>query len=270
MPRRTITGAAWRRAMLALALALAGGAAAEDAGGFVEEFDRIDPARWFVSDGWRNGDHQSCDWSAGAVVATGGVLRLTLGPAAGDAGLLQCGEVQSEARFLYGTVEAAVRLPFAPGTNANLFMFIGPPQGEVHQEIDFEFIARDAPALQTNIYRDGTGGREMLHPVEVPGGWHDLALIWEPGRLRWYLDGALVREETGAVVPDVAQKLYLSLWSTAVMTDWLGLHDPAAGPAVMLVDRVAVTPLGQTCAFAGSILCDPALEGGLPVAAAAP
>lgn len=223
---------------------------------FVEEFDRLDRARWFVSDGWRNGDHQSCDWSATAVEVRDGILRLTLGPA--EDGRLLCGEIQSEPRQSFGTYEARLRIPFAGGTNTSLFTFIGRPQGLPHGEIDFEFIARDGPMLQTNTFVNGTGGRERLHPVDSPADWHDIALIWEPGRLRWFLDGTLVREATGSDVPgEEPQKLYLSLWSSATLTGWLGplTHDFAsAGPLVMEVDRVAYTPPGGACPFAGSIL----------------
>lgn len=243
--------------LAAMLLALAPPAFGEGAA-FVEEFDRLDRARWFVSDGWRNGDHQSCDWSAAAVAVQDGILRLTLGPGAEDT--LICAEIQSEPRQSFGTYEARLRIPFASGVNSNLFTFIGPPQGLPHGEIDFEFIARDGPMLQTNSFIDGTGGRERLHPVTPPEGWHDIALIWEPGRLRWFLDGALIREATGADVPGPEpQKLYLSLWSTATLTGWLGplTHDVAAqGPLVMEVDRVAYTPPGGACPFAGSILCD--------------
>jgi endo-1,3-1,4-beta-glycanase ExoK len=228
------------------------------AAAFVEEFDRLDRERWFVSDGWRNGDHQSCDWSADAVTVADGVLRLRLGPS--DGGTLQCAEIQSEPRQSFGTYEARLRIPFAAGVNANLFTFIGPPQGLPHGEIDFEFIARDGPTLQTNTFVDGRGGREQLHTVSPPDGWHDVALVWEPGRIRWFLDGVLIREATDLAVPgDEPQKLYLSLWSTATLTGWLGplTHDfAAAGPLVMEVDRVAYTPPGGECPFAGSILCD--------------
>ena len=42
---------------------------------FVENFDKLDKKRWYVSDGWSNGDHQNCTWSRSRRVS-GGKLRL--------------------------------------------------------------------------------------------------------------------------------------------------------------------------------------------------
>jgi endo-1,3-1,4-beta-glycanase ExoK len=235
----------------------------QDGAGFVEEFDRLDRDRWFISDGWRNGDHQSCDWTAGAVTLEDGVLRVTLDQTA-DGGLI-CGEVQSRGRFGFGTIEARVRVPYAPGTNANVFTFIGPPQGLPHDEIDFEFIAPRGPSLQTNTYVGGVGGREQIHQVPAEDAWLDLAVVWEPGRLRWFMDGMLIREETGEAVPGGEEhKLYLSIWSTATLTDWLGTLEWSE-PLVLEVERVAFTPLGDACGFEASILCAD-IEGGVPAA----
>ena len=66
--------------LLALAgLLLAPGiaAAADGAKSFVDNFDTIDKARWFVSDGWNNGPHQNCTWSKKLLKADNGVLTLS-------------------------------------------------------------------------------------------------------------------------------------------------------------------------------------------------
>lgn len=240
-------------------MAHAGAEGAEQAG-FVEEFERLDPARWFISDGWTNGPHQSCTWSRKAVATQGGVLRLSLTQGAGGTQDLLCGEVQTVERFGYGVYEASVRVPFAAGTNSNFFTYIGPVHKEAHNEIDFEFIARTRPTLQTNTYVDGTGGNERLVPVRNATQWHDIAFIWEPGRLRWFVDGEQIRVLEGDAVPDTAQKIYLSIWSTSVLTEWMG-NFTWERPLVFQVERVAFSPLGTSCPFAGSVLCNAELVG---------
>jgi endo-1,3-1,4-beta-glycanase ExoK len=261
-----------------------------DQEGFVEDFTTLDRERWFVSDGWVNGSHQNCLWSERAVEIQGGVLRLSLDeapemppvPEAPDAqapvtepvtdadvdsGPAEvpppyiCAEIQSNERFGFGVYEAAVRIPFASGTNSNFFTYVGPTQGELHNEIDFEFIARTRPSLQTNTYVDGQGGNEALISVTDPDGWHDIAFVWEPGRLRWYLNGTLIRTAEGEIVPDLPQKIYLSIWSTDELIDWMGRLE-WTGPLVMQVERVAFTPLDGECQFEGSILCHPDFEAG--------
>jgi len=241
--------------LLGLAAGLvAGQAIGMDQDGFVEDFTTLDRDRWFVSDGWSNGPHQSCQWSARAVNIQGGVLRLSLDRESSSSDDYICAEIQSEERFGYGAFEAVVRIPFASGTNSNFFTFIGPPQNQPHNEIDFEFIARTGPTLQTNTYVEGTGGNEALTPVADPDDWHEIAFIWEPDRLRWFLDGILIRDVDRDKVPDLPQKIYLSTWSTTVLTDWLGPFQ-WDGPLVFQVDRVSYTPLGAECRYQGSILC---------------
>ncbi len=39
---------------------------------FVENFDKLDRGRWYISDGWSNGAHQNCAWSKGQVSVSDG------------------------------------------------------------------------------------------------------------------------------------------------------------------------------------------------------
>ena len=48
--------------------------------GFFDDFDTLDTKRWYVSDGWNNGAHQNCDWSADQVSASGGMLHVGFAP----------------------------------------------------------------------------------------------------------------------------------------------------------------------------------------------
>ncbi len=238
--------------------------AASDKDGFLEEFAGLDRDRWFVSDGWVNGPHQNCLWSAEAVEIRDGVLRLLVEKATDDGPEdYLCAEIQSEDRFGFGVFEARVQVPFATGTNSNFFTFIGAPQNQPHDEIDFEFIARTEPVLQTNTYVDGQGGNEALIPMPDDGEWRDLAFVWEPDRVRWYVDGALIRTLEGDKVPSGAQKMYLSIWTTDVLIDWMGRFE-WTGPLALQVDRVAYTPLGAGCLFDTSILCSDAFGADAP------
>ncbi|MFO6464243.1 family 16 glycosylhydrolase [Jannaschia sp. KMU-145] len=242
-----------RSASLALCLLLPATAGAQ--GAFFEPFDDLDRARWFVSDGWSNGPHQNCIWSANQVAVADGQLRLRMSAEARDAFDLSCAELQSNARYGYGAFEARMRVPYAGGMNANFFTFIGAPQDRPHNEIDFEFLARDAPVLQTNFHTARSSANEALHPMQDDATVRTYAFIWEPGRIRWFIDGVLIREATDATLPDEPQKIYASIWSTDRLTDWMGRFDPASAPKVLKVDWIAYTPLGDGCRFPESILC---------------
>lgn len=234
--------------------------ASEGGAAFHETFEQLDRDFWFVSSGWANGPHQNCTWHRDRVTIEDGKLELSLtGDAKGDRDL-SCGEIQSEERYGYGTFEARMKVPYAEGMNANAFTFIGEPQNEPHNEIDFEFLARERPVLQTNYHTAAGGNNEELTPLPDDAAFHTYSVIWEPGRIRWFIDGEKIRDVQNDALPDRAQKFYLSLWGTETLTDWMGRFDPASAPQVLEVDWASYTPLGQDCAFEASVLCRPEVD----------
>ena len=256
-PRLAVT-----TALAAALLAVAPPARAISAGeAFFEPFDRLDPARWYVSDGWTNGAHQNCLWSRQAVRIADGVLRLALipggggGPDAAATGHL-CGEVQTERRYGHGTYEARIRTSDVSGLNAAFFTYIGPVHGKPHDEIDVEILTRDPGTVEVNTFIGG----QMLNGAKVPldppadAGFRNYAFEWSPAGIRWFVDGQEVHAATGPL-PSSAMKIYLSHWSTGTLTDWMGRFAVPEGPVAMEVDWVAFTPLGAGCQFPGSVLC---------------
>ena len=231
-----------------------------DAASFFEDFTGgLDKDRWYVSDGWTNGDWQDCHWSAGAVEVRDGRLTLFHIPAPeGGARPARCGEVQTRARLHHGTFEARIRTPRAPGLNASVFTYIGPVHGAPHDEIDIEILTRDPGAMTMNTYVAGKpqngGGTPAAPPFDAE--FHTVAFRWEPEGITWFLDGRKVhRTAAGSPLPEHPQKLYLSFWSTTTLTDWLGKQGPRQGPLGYDIDWVAYTPLGKACLFQGSVTC---------------
>jgi len=57
--------------------------------------------------------------------------------------------------------------------------------------------------------------------------FHNYRFIWEPTRIRWYIDGKLVHEsKAGAVMPSNPGRIFLSLWSgSKLVNKWLGPFD---------------------------------------------
>lgn len=224
------------------------------ANGFHETFDDLDPSVWFISDGWTNGPHQNCTWSADAAKVVDGVLRLAFLP--NDKAGHLCGEIQTKAIFHHGTYEARVRTPAGSGLNAAFFTYIGPVHQAPHDEIDFEILTRDTSRVSLNTFVSGEEQNGTTVPISPPidEAFHDLAFIWEPGSIRWFIDGVEVHRAT-TNLPVTPQKLYLSFWGSDTFVDWMGPFTTPPGPLVMEVDWAAFTPLGKDCQFRESLLC---------------
>jgi Beta-glucanase/Beta-glucan synthetase len=226
-------------------------------GSFVENFDRLDTSFWYVSDGWNNGGHQNCTWSKRQVRI--GEKGLELGFTEGRIGERDyaCGEIQTRKRFGYGTYEVRMKTATGPGLNSAFFTYIGPVDKKSHDEIDFEVLGKNSAQVQLNQYVSAKGGNEKL--VSVSGGadegFNDYAFIWEPDRIRYFVNGKQVHEVTDkAKIPSNAQKIFLSLWGTDTLRDWMGAFSYSA-PTSMTVERVAFTALGEGCRFPESVLC---------------
>ena len=224
---------------------------------FVENFDRLDTRFWYVSDGWNNGAHQNCTWSKEQVEIEDGVLMLHFDKRKAGERDYVCGEVQTRKRYGYGTYEVRMKTADGSGLNSAFFSYIGPADKKPHDEIDFEVLGKDPAKVQVNQYVAGKGGNEKL--VEVAGGadkgFNDYAFVWQQDRLRYYVNGQMVHEVTDPEkLPENAQKIFLSLWGTDTLKDWMGAFD-YAGPTALQVDRVAFTAEGEDCQFPESVAC---------------
>ena len=246
-------------ALLATLAAAGPLAAQDDADGtsFVEEFDGLDTARWYVSDGWNNGAHQNGTWSKEEVRVEGGKLLLSFDAKPAGERQYACGEVQTRKRYGYGAYEVRMKSATGAGLNSAFFTYIGPTDKKPHDEIDFEVLGKDTGRVQLNQYIAGKGGNEKLVPVAdgADSGFNDYAFVWRKHSLRYYVNGALVHEvKDAAKLPTHAQKIFLSLWGTDTLSDWMGRF-AFAGPTQLEVERLAFTAEGEPCQFDGSVAC---------------
>ena len=225
---------------------------------FVDDFDGFDRSRWYVSDGWSNGPHQNCTWSKHELKVTKGVLELHFDKKAFKDRDYSCAELHTRKHYSYGTYEARMKTDAGPGLNAAFFTYVGANEKKPHDEIDFEVLTKNPKKVQLNVFASGKGKNEKL--VDVKGGsdkaYHDYAFIWEPKRLRWYVDGTLVNTITDpAKIPSHAQNIFFSLWGSDTLSDWMGKFEDPGRQLTLKVDRVAYTALGDKCQFEGSLAC---------------
>ena len=254
--RRSRIGMAVGALVLGAATAVAGADA--DNASFMDDFTTFDMSRWYVSDGWSNGDHQNCLWSQDAVAHKEGRLSLYFYADTSEAHEYKCGEIQSRAVFGHGTYEARLRTNEGSGLNAAFFTYIGPVHGERHDEIDFEILTANTSEVTVNTYVDGEPRHGAVHPLEQAANdaFHIYAFTWEPGRLSFFVDGTLIHTVEDDELPITDQKMYFSLWGSDTLSDWMGPFEHPAGPKRMDIDWVAFTALGEDCQFPDSVLCE--------------
>ncbi|MEP6563682.1 MAG: family 16 glycosylhydrolase [Mesorhizobium sp.] len=225
---------------------------------FVDDFNRLDHARWLVSDGWSNGPHQNCTWSKSLVSLSDGMVALGFEKRKVKDREFACGEIQTKKRFGYGVYEARMKTDTGSGLNAAFFSYIGPADKQPWDEIDFEVLTKDPSKVQVNSYILGKPKNEKLADVEggADKAFNDYGFVWEKDRLRWYVNGKLVQEVTNpAELPTNPQKIFFSLWGTDTLTKWMGPFSDPGRKVTMQVDRVAFTALGEPCQFPESLAC---------------
>ncbi|SFT22318.1 glycoside hydrolase family 16 protein [Methylobacterium sp. yr668] len=239
--------------------------AAQGGASFVELFSTLNERRWYVSDGWVNGDWQGCTWSKHrARIATPGELSLSLTDITYKERPFSCAEIQTRERYGYGTYEVRMRAGTGSGMVSAFFTYNGPENGDrrTNDEIDFEWLGKDTSKVQLNYFVGGVGEHVSLDALgfDAATTTADYAFEWLPDRLRWYVNGRLLREVVGTPdrpLPSHPSKIMLSVWSGQGpdFASWLGPTEYSGQPVTALFERVAFTRMGDPCGFKESIVC---------------
>ena len=222
---------------------------------FVERFDRSSISdRWFVSDGWSNGRWMSNDWRKGAVEVGNGQMALNLkpGPKGSDYELMS-GEVRTHDFMRYGYFEVRMRVPRGAGTVSGVFTYADRAKGVKPNEIDIEILGKNTRAVELTIHENGRSTTKTVAlPFDAAEGFHTYGFDWQPGYVRWYVDGVLAHQEAGPAARNLVrpQQLILNLWGSRELKAWVGPLDTKQGPWRLEFSCVAYAPT-----YAGS-LCD--------------
>jgi beta-glucanase (GH16 family) len=158
----------------------------------------------------------------------------------------------SKKYFKYGRIETRFRLPAGRGTWPAIWMM---PQSSVYGgwpnsgEIDvMEFVGYQPNRIFGTVHRGaGSGGNGSGNSLTVENAseFHRIRLDWEPGYIKWYLDGRLLHTYNNAYSGSAQwpfdQNFYLIL-NFAVGGDWGGAQgvDDAIFPEEFMIDYVRV------------------------------
>lgn len=213
----------------------------EGAEPFADGFDRLDRQIWSVSDGWRNGEWAINDWRR-SQVRFDGKLHLILDRKHTNLAEFSGGEVQSRGKYGHGYYEVKMRAAPASGTVSGFFTYTGPSFGDPWDEIDVEILGAKPREVAFTYFRDGEK-ISYQHPLDfdATAAEHVYGFDWQPGYIRWYVDGKLAYEVTGEglPLPIKQQKIMVSLWGSEQLRSWVGAFDPATLPTTMTVDCIS-------------------------------
>jgi endo-1,3-1,4-beta-glycanase ExoK len=194
---------------------------------FLVQGSGIDMNNWYISNGWANGDWQSCEWRRDAISVMDKNLQLKLSDKGGKIRPIGCAEIHTNKLSGYGSYEARMRVAKGSGLNTAFFTYVGPPTGsKQHDEIDFEFLGKDTTTVQLNYYVNGQGnhGKIIKLGYDASKEFHNYKFEWNPNKIRWYIDDKLVYETPmNEIIPANPGHIYFSLWSgVPANEDWLG------------------------------------------------
>ena len=155
----------------------------------------------------------------------------------------------------YGRFEARVKIPYGQGIWPAFWMLgsninkVGWPKcGEIDV---MENIGREPSTAHGTIHGPGYSGANGIGAAyDLPAGsfaddFHVFAIEWEPGAIRWYVDGSLYQTRTPADLPSGAAWVFdhpfFMLLNLAVGGNWPGSPDATTVfPQRMYVDYVRV------------------------------
>ena len=201
-------------------------------GGFVDNLDGFNSARWAKADGYSNGSMFNAGWRADHVWHSGGVMGLNLNTTPCPNGCsgkpYASGEYRTTDVYSYGRYEVRMKAAAGgAGTVSSFFTYTGPSDGQPWDEIDVEILGKNTWQMQTNYFTNGVGGHESVINLgfDAAAGYHNYAFEWwNGGTINWFVDGRLVKQENGSRgrLPTHAGRIMMNLWPGTGVDSWLG------------------------------------------------
>jgi endo-1,3-1,4-beta-glycanase ExoK len=160
------------------------------------------------------------------------------------------GQIYTKEAFQYGRFEVSMRSAGGDGIISSFFLYhldLGCNWPDENNEIDIEM----------------TGNNELLHfTTHYPGPWYETDILdlglnphenlneyafeWEPGIVRWFVNGVLVNVQDQDFVSQLVypMRIMMNLWASGI-ENWVGVWNPALMPVASEYDYVkylAYTP----------------------------
>ncbi|RYZ11701.1 MAG: glycosyl hydrolase family protein [Alphaproteobacteria bacterium] len=222
---------------------------------FVDRFDGEElDERWFVSDGWSNGDWMDNDWRASQIALGEHGLTMTMeqGPEDSEKPLASA-EMRTKQPIRYGYFEVNMRVPKGSGLVTGVFSYAGQDKEIRPHEIDIEILGRNTRVLEATIHENGKPTHTKIRlPFDAADGFHTYGFDWQPNLVRWYADGKLIHEERGGAASRLSrpQEFIIHFWASSQLSAWVGKLNKGNAPWELHIACTAYAP-----AYSGQQLC---------------
>jgi beta-glucanase (GH16 family) len=204
----------WRPLLVLVIAALGFGvsvAGAARSGDYRDEFTTFDVHRWFKSSrpfGWGAVDPAN-------VSVSGGMLAIKL-----PGGTANGGEVRSLSLTRYGSYRARIKVANAPSSMTAFFLYKKP---DYEQELDIEIFNDQSGRVWFSTYSNGAWTTvEKQLGFDPTAAFHEYAIEYDPGSVRFLVDGAERQRFTSGVTRSTMY-LHVNAW----FPSWLEGTRPA-------------------------------------------
>ena len=161
------------------------------------------------------------------------------------------GALMTHEAYKYGRFETRMQSAQGDGIVSSFFLYnidLGCNWPAENNEIDIEMTGNLDASVQFTTHYPGLWSATHIEPTmfNPHAGMHDYAIEWEPGVVRWFIDGSLVYTQDEPYVADLLypMRILMNLWAADAPT-WVGVWDPAVMPVKSRYDYVryyAYTP----------------------------
>ncbi len=225
-------------ALVGIAVLRCAGSQGEIETKFQEDFISLNEDIWQKAD-WYNGAPFGCVFQQQQVSSQNGFLQIVLSQGSSQPPY-DCGSLASRAKFGYGKFYVRMKPVKSSGTVSSFFIYTGPVEGTIHDEIDIEFLGKNTQEVQFNYYSNGQGGHEKKVALgfDASADFHDYAIEWRNGSIQWYVDGVLKHEVSSADVPKTPGKIMINLWNSTGVDSWTGPFENSGLPLTAWYDSL--------------------------------
>ncbi|HET9955441.1 MAG TPA: glycoside hydrolase family 16 protein [Polyangiaceae bacterium] len=218
-----------------------------------DEFETLDTARWQLQNfTWEGNQAQFTPQNA---AVANGILTLSLTTAESGAAKPYLGvEMRSAKTLLHGKVSARMRFAKGPGVVSGLVLFYTPYPNCDWNEIDIEHLGNSSTTSQLNaMVFTGTpmaNCTTSVSPTQDPqivnlgfdaeADYHVYDIEWTPSKIRYLVDGAVLREWTRQIeLMKRPLTILLTIWASN-SASWAGAIGPTSVPARASIDWIRV------------------------------